>query len=318
MQPMTNRFSLELRKLERDSHSACSICGRPFREGETSHSGYDAECKPLYVGDCCASRLFETAARYYWTPRPFEIPPDSASLWRYMDLAKFVSMLRDRCIHFARADQLGDRWEGARGSQTRKTLWDYHYMQFFEKSIRNPPEGYTCEKSDDQIRAEATRLLEQLNATRIADLHRTYVSCWHENDSESEALWRLYCPPHTVGLAARTTFEKLKRMFDNDLSVEIGRVKYIDFRTEFANVNDAIFRKRKSLQHEQEVRAVIRHDSEDDDIGITREVNLSALIEEVVVSPFAPSWFKSVVLDLVQRYEAPMPIRTSELLSSPF
>jgi hypothetical protein len=318
MQPMSHRFTLELQKLERDSHDACSLCGRHFNDGETSHSGYDAESRPLYVGNCCASRIQETAARYRWTKHPYEVPSDDSSLWRYMDLAKFVSLLRDRSINFARADVLGDSWEGAKGARINKTIWDAHYLSFLQEMIRNPPEGYQCEKSDEEVAAEANRLLEQLAVTGSLDLRRTYVSCWHENEIESEALWRLYCPPPTAGIAIRTTFADLKRAFDNDVSIQTGRVKYVDFRTQFAGVNDAIFRKRKSLQHEQEVRAVIRQYPGDESTRLTRQVELPALVKEVIVSPFSPPWLESIVSDLLKRYEAPIPIRTSELLSQPF
>ena len=318
MQAMTHRFTLELRKLERDSHDACSVCGRHFSDGETSHSGYDAEVRPLFVGDCCASRIQETAARYHWQRRPYEIPPDNSSLWRYMDLAKFVSLLRDRSIYFARADHLGDSWEGAKGAQSNKTTWDTHYLHFFQEAIRNPPEGYVCEKSEEEIDAEAKRLLVQLEAGGSIDLRTTYVSCWHENETESEALWRLYCPPPTAGIAIRTTFADLKQVFGDDLSISIGRVKYVDFRTQFAGVNDAIFRKRKSLQHEQEVRAVIRERLVDERTGLSLRVDLPALIKEIVVSPFSPAWLESIVSDLLLRYDVPVSIRTSELLSQPF
>lgn len=318
MQPMSHRFTVELQKLERDSHDLCSSCGRHFSEGDTSHSGYDEEQRPLYVGDCCASQIKETAARYRWSEYPYETPSDSSALRRYMDLAKFVSLLRDQSIYFARADHLGDSWEGAKGSQSNKERWDSHYLQFFQEAIRNPPKGYECEKSDEEVEAEANRLLEQLQVGGGIELRRTFVSCWHENETESEALWRLYCPPTTTGVAIRTTFAHLKRAFDEDLSVRIGRVRYLDFRTQFAGINDAILRKRKSLQHEQEVRAVVRKHSEDGSLGIVRKVSLPELIVEVVVSPFAPAWFEAIIQDLLKRYEVPVPVRTSELLWQPF
>ena len=315
---MTHRFTSELRKLERDTHDACSNCARSFRDGETSHSGYDADGTPIYVGDCCALMVHETAARHRWTNRPYETPPVQASLWRYMDLARFIALLRDRSLYFARADNLGDSWEGAKGAYGNKSRWDMHYLRFFSDAIRNPPEGYRCDQSDEEIEAEAKRLLAQLEASGKSQLQSTYVSCWHENESESEALWRLYCPPPTAGVAIRTTFADLRQVFDDDLSISIGRVKYVDFRTQFADVNDAIFRKRKSLEHEQEVRAVIHRYPEHHDTGLTRQINLSALIKEAVISPFSPIWLELVLDDLMQRYDVQLPIRTSELLIQPF
>lgn len=318
MQPMTHRFTSELRKLKRDCHDACSNCGRSFEDGETSHSGYDADGTPVYVGDCCASLVHETAARNCWTKRPYETPPAHASLWRYMDLAKFVALLRDRSIYFARADNLGDSWEGAKGANSNKSQWDIHYLRFFSEAIRNPPEGYRCDRSDEEVESEAKRLLAQLEASGKSQLQTTYVSCWHENENESEALWRLYCPSPTAGLAIRTTFADLKQAFDDDPCISIGRVKYVDFRTQFAGLNDAIFRKRKSLEHEREVRVVIYRYPKHEDTGLTRQIEPSAFIKEVVVSPFSPIWLESILSDLMRRYHVQLRIRTSELLVQPF
>lgn len=315
---MTQRFTLELKKLERDAHRACTACGRCFDDGDTAHSGYDTNGMPVYVGDCCALRVAETAARYRWSPPPFEIPPDKASLWRYMDLAKFIGLLRDKGLHFGRMDHLGDSWEGAKGARKNKGLWNDHYSRLFEKAIRNPPEGYECQRTDEAIKAEVGRLLEELELGGHTELRTTYVSCWHENENESEALWRLYCPPTTAGVAVRTTFGDLKLAFDDDLSVTLGRVKYVDFRSQFVGINDSVFRKRKSLQHEQEVRVVICDRSENETLGLARPVDLDKVIKEVVISPFAPAWIGSIVGDLLLRYAVSVPTRSSELLVEPF
>ena len=117
MQPMTHRVTLELKKLERDSHAARSACAKPFEEGETSYSGYDASGAPLYVGLCCSAQMKETAVRYRWSPRPYEIPSSTASLWRYMDIAKFLCLLPDKSLYFARLDKLGYFLGGCKRSE---------------------------------------------------------------------------------------------------------------------------------------------------------------------------------------------------------
>lgn len=43
----------------------------------------------------------------------FNPPSDDAVLWRYMDFTKFVSLLEKSALFFARADKLGDPFEGA-------------------------------------------------------------------------------------------------------------------------------------------------------------------------------------------------------------
>lgn len=43
----------------------------------------------------------------------FERPPAEASLWRYIDLPKYLSMLAQNALWFSRADLLGDPFEGS-------------------------------------------------------------------------------------------------------------------------------------------------------------------------------------------------------------
>ena len=299
---MTQRLTVKLRRLQRDSHDKCSACGRPFLEGDTAHAGYSANDQELYVGNCCRTLLVETAARHYWQPMPDEVPPGASTLWRYMDFAKFAALIKDKAVHFARADQLGDPWEAAKGSALNKQRWDEHYLQFFRDSVRNPPPGYRCELSDDEVEKEARRLLHELAEIGELDRRTFYVSCWHESEVESEALWRLYCPPPSSGIAIRTTASALNASLGDDPEIEIARVSYVDFRSGFAGVNDAIFRKRRSLSHEKEVRAVIRLHAESPEQGMNRPANLSLLLKAIVVSPFAPSWFEATLREVMTRF----------------
>ena len=43
----------------------------------------------------------------------FTPPPDNAVLWRYISFTKFVSLLTRKALFFARADKLGDPYEGS-------------------------------------------------------------------------------------------------------------------------------------------------------------------------------------------------------------
>jgi hypothetical protein len=43
----------------------------------------------------------------------FETPPDAASLWRYMDVGRFIAFLDSKALYFARIHELGDPWEAA-------------------------------------------------------------------------------------------------------------------------------------------------------------------------------------------------------------
>jgi hypothetical protein len=103
---------------------------------------------------------------------------------------------------------------------------------------------------------QARSLLHQTSVVASAMRRYNFVSCWHANTGESEALWRLYSPNAHSGVAIKATADSLMRSLEDCSQVRLGRVLYIDYRTGFAGTNDRIFWKRKSLAHEAEVRAV--------------------------------------------------------------
>jgi hypothetical protein len=317
---MTLRYSLGLRRLSRDSHDVCSVCGRPFIVGETSHLGYDFQQREVYVGDCCSHILVETAVRNRWERLPYTIPNPQTRLWRYMDFAKLVCLAKDRALYFARADQLGDRFEGAKGLQHMKQTYDEHYLRFFRDSVRHPPAGYICQLSEEEIDKAAQHLLKNFEVANRAAIRSTFVSCWHESEHESEAQWRLYCPLGSAGVALCTTYSALKNSLGDDLSITIGRVTYLDFSKTFAGPNDWIFRKRHSLSHEKEVRAITwqPHESSADTLGLQHHVDIGQLIQKIVISPFAPSWFEGTLRDTLKRYGVIAQIVESELATIPF
>lgn len=318
MQPMTHNYTPRLHRLQRDSHDQCSVCSLPFKEGDTAHSGYDSNRQELYVGACCQNLLAETARRTRWQQLAYTVPDKESILWRYMDFAKFVSILRSKSLYFSRTDLLGDRFEGAKGITLNKSTWETHYLDFFRQAIRNPPPDYSFKLSDEQVERNAKELLDSLNISSLSIIKSTFVSCWYENEGESEAIWRLYCPPPSIGIAIRTTYSALNKSLGDDLSISIGQVKYIDFKKEFADINDAIFRKRQSLSHEKEVRAVIRESGINEILGKALPVDLSTLLHEVVISPFAPTWFKDVLQETMLRYDVTAKVSFSELLLDPF
>ena len=170
------------------------------------------------------------------------------------------------------------------------------------------------------VKREATRLLKEFSKGNEMRRRRTFVSCWHANSGESEALWRLYCSPPAGGVAIQTTAGLLSDALgvDENLEVELGRVQYVDFRQRFAGINDQIFWKRKWLSHEAEVRAIIYRSPTNDQLGFAIPVDLEKTIVSVVTSSFAPSWFAEVVASVVKKYELNISIKESELLLEPF
>src|SRR4051812_38571356 len=98
---------------------------------------------------------------------PVFCPPDNPNtvIRRYLDLAKFLSMLENGGLYFSRADHLGDDYEG----------WytDPDLKQIAKRKHENPR--------------------DEEEEKRIHFLRKwTVVSCWHMNEYESDAMWTRY------------------------------------------------------------------------------------------------------------------------------
>lgn len=315
----TGRFTQRLSELTHYSHDRCSKCGSKLQQGIPSYAGYDSQGIEIYVGDCCKREIDELASHTYWWWENYERPTDTTQMWRYMDFSKFVALLNNRALFLSRADLLGDSFEGARGVASREEKWREFCENYFRDAILTAPRN-TSPPTEKEVEEGIVRLYEDFKTLGKEELQRTFVTCWHANDSESEALWRLYCPPGTTGIAIRTHFKNIKNSINGDELVKFGFVQYIDFKKQFAGTYDRIFWKRISLKHEQEIRGVAispMHESVERS-GISISVNLSTLIEEVVVSPFSPDWFTQTLKATMKQFGLKVPISSSELLDQPF
>ena len=221
---------------------------------------------------------------------------NEAKIWRYMDLAKLVWMLNHRCLYFTNVDKLKieDPFEGS--CQPSELL----------KSIPKPV---------------AINFVEKMNFCGPP----LTVNCWHLNDYESAAMWKLYADENK-GIAIQSTFSRMVKAFEEfPNSVHIGKIRYIDYQNEKfkgeINIFEPILTKRKSFEHERELRAVIWETSEQipmtDDGSVLANVNLKELIENIYISPFSPEWYRDNVQVIVEKFDFKVPVLQSELDKKP-
>ena len=237
----------------------------------------------------------------------FNPPSSDAILWRYMDFTKFVSLLEKQALFFPRADKLGDPFEGSL-TQVNEALAPLYYDL--------PEEGRLTLK---QVRKHFTRW--------------TLINCWHENAHESEAMWRLYAR-ETDGIAIKTDFDSFKNSFTCSEDILIGSVNYVNYDSHFIPEGNAFhpyLHKRKSFEHESEIRAIVQEIPTNDqgidysqdicDIGKYYKVDLPLLIGgevgKVVVAPFAPDWFLELVESVTKRYNFDFCVEKSVLSDNP-
>ena len=216
-------------------------------------------------------------------------PPQDAGqrIWRYTDFAKFASMLLTNTLFFCRADLLGDPFEGS--------------ISLATASARD--EFYKRLKDTQELPDTAINQLRDLNPKFTHDIRKAiFVNSWNMSDFESPALWHQYARD-TKGVAIQSTYQRLVDAFQQTAyGVNIGTVRYVDYETDFIPQNNAltpILHKRKSFDHEHELRAVImkvptlpNHTIDNATIDKTRglevPVDLNVLVERVHIAPDAP------------------------------
>ena len=120
-----------------------------------------------------------------------------------------------------------------------------------------------------------------------------------------------------IHLQIKHTYQQLYEALDKDPTIEIGKVKYIDFSKRFSSVNGSFWYKRKAFEHEREVRAITTSNKKHVS-GIEKAVDLDKLISAVYISPYAPKWFEDALRDVMQKYKLNEPIYFSEMLKTPF
>lgn len=251
----------------------------------------------------------------------FVSPADPvAKVWRYLDFTKLVSLLESRALYFAQVERLAD---------SRDQRGDPFEGSYPRSNIATRPQDLYPFAPEHQSEHMVRLMGEWTDVVRVMR-RMTFVNCWHLSEHESAAMWRLYLSSGE-GIAIQSTFARLTASFCNaPEEVNVGLVKYLDYQTEridplkyFASV----LTKRKSYEHERELRAVVSQsdpvptgvDLRDHKfpVGVAITVNLATLIEAVYVAPTAAPWFAALTQTVLRRYGSVAPVHQSDLLAQP-
>lgn len=318
LQPST-QFSEDIRiyQIHTLYYGRCPFCGRELSQGESVFVGNNIADDSLAVAcEECKGCLKEVKKRFVYHPKGYKVPPPDTILWRYVDFPKFVSLLDSRKLFFTRADKFEDKFEGARGfnfhkeaiySSLKPDLKLKAICGLRKNGINNPTE----DEIEFEIKKETNLLLESQQRKR----EEYFVSCWHANDMESEAMWKLYISAKNQGVAIQTTMERLCYSI-NDSKFEIGEINYISFQEPLDVDCTPVWYKRLAFQHEREVRAIINEPGASS-VGKAIDVDIDMLIEKVYVSPSAPTWFANLVEGIIIKYGLKKKVKHSTLDEEP-
>ncbi len=213
-------------------------------------------------------------------------PADDVPIWRFMSVAKLLDILENECLHFARLDQFEDPWEGEPPSNL---LWDLH-ASFDAKLI--------------QI-ADHARRRSKLEF---------FVSSWYLAEHEPASMWKQYLGSDN-SLAVCSTYGQLRQVLHaTSRRIYLGLVQYDPLAgSRPLQPFEFVMSKRKSFEHEKEVRALLWNISDPLPLleelaqtaprGISVNIIPQNLIETIVVSPAAPNWLAPIIEKVLVRYK---------------
>ena len=224
-----------------------------------------------------------------------------AILRRYLDLPKFVELLRTKKIYLTRTDLLSDKFEGSLTPSICRSINEAH--------------------STGTISLSADEFIKKSR-------EKTYINCWTLSAIDNMALWQIYSNTST-GVAITSTKEKLIQeclSFASNVHIELLKVQYINHFNNpdmiIGSFTDPLRFKHKAYSYEKEIRIVIDESikntsSSEDPEGIEIPVNINNLIRSVVICPEAKDWFCEQIHDLADQYKLNVPIRKSKLTYMP-
>ncbi len=221
-----------------------------------------------------------------------------------MDFTKLVSMLENGGLFLPMVAKLDDPFVGsyARGNEVLRPLVYRHFPNKFNLSA-----GQMVQKLREFVPA----------------------SCWHGNEQESAAMWKLYARTNEA-VCVQTTFRRLRSAIGS--TARVGVVRYVDYETDWVPESNPLapfLYKRKSFEHEHEIRALIppenaaqileEKNSGSGEAGKWIKLDISQMVERVFIAPDAPDWFYELVKQVTNRYEhGAIPVVRSALSQEPF
>ncbi len=238
----------------------------------------------------------------------FRLPEDhDAPIWRYLDFPRFISMLEvgGGSLHFSRPDQFDDHFECLPSNVDQQKM-----DELWAIAAKSQPVNWSGDAVNSA--AEYAREYHRSMPRLVA------VNCWHRAEYESAAMWTIYGEDRAI--AVRTTARRLIDCLNknHEHSVRVGMVEYVDPSNpaKISNMFDLVLRKRKSFEHEQELRAVIGDLSPRSELpeeGVTVRLPIQELVESVFVAPEAQPWYRDLVERMCTKYKLGVAVITSSL-----
>lgn len=224
-------------------------------------------------------------------------------VWRYMRLNRFIEFIENKKLHFACANQFEDRFEGAVAVQ--------------------PPDSNINHKHSE---------INQIEQAFIQLKRLTKISCWHMENHESDAMWKLYSGMGK-GIAITSTPQKIEESLqpfrlEPTYGVEDlwgANVSYVDFSQEHLKTSmlERFFYKHNAFSWEKEFRlAISLRLAEEFGVnvpknGIYVDANINTLISEIYIGPYISSLERDKIIEICESHSLTKQVKISSLSGHP-
>lgn len=232
-------------------YSICPLCGTSFNEGERVSVLKSNKGPFIIVHKSCYEKMDQNQkdAGEVQDYEDDSLLDDDATIWRYMDLAKFIMMLKQSSLYFSSPSGFSDIYEGAHGELRNKEVWDNYYLSFAKTAIITAPDNCWHKIDRDSLLCDAKQLADDISKTGSTNV---FINCWHLNESESEAMWKIYSKNIENAIAIKTTIGTLKKQLG--ANVIIRKINYIDYSKRFVGPNELFWFKRVSVRRKSPLR----------------------------------------------------------------
>lgn len=272
---------------------------------------------------------------------------ESQIIRRYVELPKLFDLLLNQQMFFPTLQTLGtlDPFECGMLPRQKWQRLKRHELENEAMSLLQfvPSRCQTGDRAEDFERYQ--QLVKKCPITglrqHVAELQaalfkdRVVCNCWHADDAESDAMWKIYSKgpgvmlESTVGQLMASIMGQYSRIFcsPNPQHYEIAPIRYEDASSltglpEFY-VDHPWLLKRRSFAHEKEIRIshLLPCVIGPQDGGMLIRMAPSKLITEIVLSPFTEQWAngptRSAIGIVLQKAGLDIPIRVSDHASAP-
>lgn len=267
-----------------------------------------------------------------------------SKIQRYMDLPKFLHLLENSKLFLSKISNFDDQLEGGLTQldaffiSGAAELLDFVVKRSFpsfnkmspEESARHQAENIRIKKEFDSRKCKT--VFGEFPKKEYAEIYKAQrhwldVCCWHQNEQESMAMWKIYGAA-TNAVCIETTVQALADsvIISDESEFYLSDVDYIDHEHDYFSKQNQLspyLHKSKFYSFEQEVRLIKYKPNSDikskrEEAGSYIDIDLHKLIQSIRVSPEAPEWFFQLINGIVKnRYNLNVAVSYSRMKQAP-